>query len=154
MPSANKLSYLLESVRSALATEPTFLVQQVLNKTQRPTATRTIVYPFIVSVTGGTMLENARVIDGQCVVRIWSDVAVSSEGATPTGKSFAAYADCIAKIEKAVRSIPIDSYETHTDTTSTSIRMANITLVGGHVDNGDNKIEADCDVTLSFGHWQ
>ena len=153
MPSANKLSYLLESVRSALATEPTFSVQKVLNKSQQPTASRTIVYPFILSVTGGTMIESSRLVDGTCTVRIWADVAISSEGATPTGKSFAAYADCIAKIEKAVRSISIDTYETHTDATSTAIRVANVVLVGGHVDNGDNKIEADCDVTLSFGHW-
>lgn len=153
MPSANKLSYLLESVRSALATEPTFSVQKVLNKSQQPTASRTIVYPFILSVTGGTIIESSRLVDGTCTVRIWADVAISSEGATPTGKSFAAYADCIAKIEKAVRSISIDTYETHTDGTSTAIRVANVVLVGGHVDNGDNKIEADCDVTLSFGHW-
>ena len=99
------------------------------------------------------MIESSRLIDGTCTVRIWADVAISSEGATPTGKSFAAYADCIAKIEKAVRSISIDTYETHTDGTSTAIRVANVVLVGGHVDNGDNKIEADCDVTLSFGHW-
>jgi len=153
MPSANKLSYLLESVRSALATEPTFSVQKVLNKSQQPTASRTIVYPFILSVTGGTMIESSRLVDGTCTVRIWADVAISSEGATPTGKSFATYAECIAKIEKAVRSISIDTYETHTDGTSTAIRVANVVLVGGHVDNGDNKIEADCDVTLSFGHW-
>lgn len=153
MPSANKLSYLLESVRSALATDPTFSVQKVLNKSQQPTASRTIVYPFILSVTGGTMIESSRLVDGTCTVRIWADVAISSEGATPTGKSFAAYADCIAKIEKALRSISIDTYETHTDGTSTAIRVANVVLVGGHVDNGDNKIEADCDVTLSFGHW-
>ena len=154
MPSANKLSYLLDTVRSALATEPTFAVQKVLNKSQQPTASRTIVFTFVVSLTSGTMIESSRLIDGQCTVRIWADVAVSSEGATPTGKSFAAYADCISKIEKAIRTINIDSYETHSDGTSTAIRVANVVLVGGHVDNGDNKIEADCDVTLSFGHWQ
>jgi len=153
MPSANKLSYFIDTVRTALASEATFTVQKVLNKSQQPTATRTIVYPFIVQTTGGTMLESMRIVDGTCTIRIWSDVAVSSETASPTGKSFAAYADTIAKIEKAIRSIPISVYETHTDGTTTAIHVANVTLVGGHVDNGDNKIEADCDVTLSFGHW-
>jgi hypothetical protein len=153
MPAANKLAYFLDTVRGALATEPTFLVQKVLNKAAQPTAQRTIVYPFIVSVTGGTMLESSRIVDGTCTVRIWADVAVSSETATPTGKSFAAYADTISKIEKAIRTIPFSVYETHTDGTTTAIHVANVTLVGGHVDNGDNKIEADCDVLLSFGHW-
>ena len=153
MPSANKLSYFIDTVRGALASEPTFTVQKVLNKSQQPTATRTIVYPFIVQTTGGTMLESTRIVDGTCTIRIWADVAVASEGATPTGKSFAAYADTISKIEKAIRTIPISAYETHTDGTTTAIHVVNVTLVGGHVDNGDNKIEADCDVTLSFGHW-
>lgn len=153
MPSANKMSYLLDSVIAALTTETTFSVQRVLNRSRLPTATRTIVYPFVVSLTAGTMLESTRLIDGQCTIRIWADVAVASEGANATGKSFAAYAETIAKIEKAIRTINIDTYETHTDTTSTAIRVANVVLVGGHIDNGDNKIEADCDVTLSFGHW-
>ena len=153
MPSSNKLTYLLEAVRSALATEPTFRVQRVLNKTLQPTAQRTIVYPFIVAVTPATMVESSRIHDYLCTIRIWGDVAVASEGATPTGKSFEAYSDTMSKIEKAIRSIPLDTQETHNDGTTTAIRMANVTMLGGHIDNGDNKVEVDCDVTLSFGHW-
>lgn len=152
MPSQNKLQYLLDTVRAALATEPTFTVQKVLNRSTQPTGTRTLVYPFVVSVTASQMVESGRIIDGQCIVRVWADVPVPSEGAIPSGKSFAAYADAIAKIEKAVRSIRLNTQEMHTDGTATVIYAANVTLVGGHVDNGDNKIEADCDVTVSFGH--
>lgn len=153
MPSSNKLTYLLEAVRSALATEPTFKVQRVLNKTLQPTAQRTIVYPFIVTVTPATMVESSRINDYLCTIRIWGDVAVASEGATPTGKSFEAYSDAMSKIENAIRSIKLDTQETHNDGTTTAIRMANVTMLGGHIDNGDNKVEVDCDVTLSFGHW-
>ncbi len=153
MPSPNKLSFILETVRAALATEPTFKVQIVHNTALAPTATRTVVYPFIVSVTGGMVLESSRIVDGVCTVRVWADVAVPSEGATATGKSFAAYADTISKIEKAIRSIPISLYETHTDGTTTTLHSANVSLVGGHVDNGDNKIAGDCDITINFGHW-
>lgn len=153
MPSANKISYLLDTIVTALSTESTLKVQRVLNKSLSPTASRTIVFPFVVSLTGGTMLESGRQIDGVCTVRIWADVAVASEGATPTGKSFEAYSSTIAKIEKAMRTIQPSIYETHTDGTSTAIHNVNVTLVGGHVDNGDNKIEADCDVTISYGHW-
>lgn len=153
MAAPNKLTYLLEAVRSALATEPTFTVQRVLNKTLKPTAQRTIVYPFIVTVTPSTMVENSRVHDYQCTIRIWGDVAISSEGATPTGKSFEAYSETMSKIEACIRSIALDTQETHNDSTTTAIRMANVTMLGGHIDNGDNKVEVDCDVTLSFGHW-
>lgn len=153
MPSLNKISYLLDTVVTALTTEPTFKVQRVLNKSVSPTSTRTIVFPFVVSLTGGTMLESGRQVDGVCTIRIWTDVAVPSEGATPTGKSFEAYSSTIAKIEKAIRTIQPSIYEHHVDGTSTIIHNINVTLVGGHVDNGDNKIEADCDVTISYGHW-
>jgi hypothetical protein len=151
---ANKLSYLLGAVQTALSSEPTFTVQLALNKSRQPTPGRVLVYPFIVSATQSTLYESGGTQEGAVVVRIWSDVPVASEGATVTGKSFAAYADTIAKIEKAIRTIAFGQQETHTDGTKTAIHTANVTLVGGHVDNGDNKIEADCDVTLTYGFWQ
>lgn len=150
---ANKLTYLLSTVQAALATEPTFTVQLALNRSRQPTPGRTLVYPFIVSASQSAMVESGTIQEGAVVIRIWSDVAVASEGATVTGKSFAAYADTIAKIEKAIRSIPFAQQETLTDGTKTAIHTANVTLVGGHVDNGDNKIEADCDVTITYGYW-
>lgn len=153
MPATNKLTYLLDAVRTALATEASFSVQKVLNRSVQPTAQRTLVYPFILSVTPSTVVESSRIHDYLCVIRIWTDVAIATEGAAPTGKSFAAYSDALSKIEKAIRTIPLDTQETHTDGTTTAIRMANVTMLGGHVDNGDNKVEVDCDVTLSFGHW-
>ena len=150
---ANKLQYLLGAVQSALSTEPTFTVQMVLNNSRQPTPTRTLVYPFIVSASQTTVHEGAKTQDGNVTVRIWADVAVASEGATATGKSFAAFADTISKVEKAIRAIAYNQQETHTDGTTTAIYSANVTLVGGHVDNGDAKIQADCDVTLTYGFW-
>lgn len=150
---ANKLSYLLELVQNALATEPTFTVQKAVNQTRQPTPGRVLVYPFVVSANQTAAYENGRNQDGTLTVRIWSDVAVATEGATVTGKSFAAFADTIAKIEKAINSIATGQQETHTDGTKTALYGAAVTLVGGHVANSDTKIVADCDVTLTYGFW-
>lgn len=150
---ANKLAYILDKVQTALATESSFTVQKVLNKSRQPTPGRVLVYPFVVAASQTPVVESGQGAEGVCTIRIWSDVPVASEGVTPTGKSYAAFADTIAKIEKAMRSLAIPSQETHTDGTSTAIVGANVTLIGGHVDNGDNKIEADCDVTILYRWW-
>lgn len=151
---ANKLTYLLDAVYNALATETTFTVQRAVNQTRQPTPGRVLVYPFIASVSQTPVMENGRNQDGTLVVRIWCDVAVANEGATVTGKSFAGYADTIGKIEKAINTIATGQQETHTDGTKTALYSASVTLVGGHVANGDTKIVADCDVTLTYGYWQ
>jgi len=150
---ANKLAYILDKVTTALSTEQSFTVQKVLNKSRQPTPGRVLVFPFLVSASQTPVVESGEGAEGVCTIRIWSDVPVASEGASPTGKSYAAFADTISKIEAAMRTLTIPSQETHTDGTSTAIVGANVTLIGGHVDNGDNKIEADCDVTILYRWW-
>lgn len=153
MASANKLSYLYKVVYDALNADPTFSVQKVVNKSYQPNGTRILVFPNLIAVNQTAMMESGELSSGTATIRIWSDVAVPAEGATPTGKSFQAYTDAIARIEAAIGSIAIPQQETHTDGTSTAIVGIGVGLIGGHVDNGDTKIEADCDVTIQYRYW-
>lgn len=153
MPSANKYAYLLETVRAALATDSTLSVQKVYNTSERPDGSRVIVYPFVTTITQNELREHGNVKGGTCLITIWADVQCNAEGATPNGNSFAAYASTLAKIEAAIATITESSQETHTDGKTTAIFSAVLSSTGGHVDNGDTTIDADCQVTLTFGAW-
>jgi hypothetical protein len=150
MASPNKWSYILQVVNDALSADPTLQVLKALNRNVQPSPNRLLVYPFLVGGNQASSNEANRATDGTMTVRIWTDVAVPLEGASPTGKSFEAFAKALSMIESAVSAVEVPQQETHADGTTTVIYGFNVTLFGGHVDNGDTKIEADCDVTVSF----
>ena len=150
MPSANKLDYILDRVKAALATEATFTVLSTYDKTRTPNDTRILVYPFIAQVTQTPTFENSRAQEGVALLTVWCDVPVKAEGATPTGKTFDAYASVISKAEKALKNID-PSQETHTDSTSTWISGVNVIGIGGHVADGSQKTTADFNVQITYG---
>lgn len=154
MPSPNKWSYISAVLFKALESDPALTVQRVLNTNAQPNSSRILVYPF---VAGGNQfvsdeLNVAR--NGVLTMRIWADVKVPLEGANPTGKSFEAYANALSRIEACVAGLTLPIQETHQDGTTTVIYGANVVLFGGHVDNGDTTIQADCDIAVNYGTFR
>lgn len=150
MSTANKWAYITKVVYDALESDTNLMVLKALNKNVQPNASRILVYPFIVAGVQSAETEYNKAKDGTMTVRIWCDVAVPLEGASPMGKSLEAYANALSRIEKAIATITVPSQETHADGSTTIIYGVNLTTYGGHVDNGDTKIEADCDVTVNY----
>lgn len=150
MASDNKWAYITGVIYNALNEEPGLVALRALNKNVQPSGNRIVVFSFVAGGVQTTNREDNRATEGTMTIRIWTDVAVALEGATPTGKSLAAYGAALSKIENCIAAIPVPQQETHNDGTTTIIYGINVALYGGHVDNGDTKIEADCDVTVNY----
>lgn len=154
MASSNKWTYISSIVYKALESDPSLLVLKALNKNIQPNASRVLVYPFIAGGTQSVQNEANRALDGVMTIRVWTDVAVPMEGANPTGKSLEGFSSALSRIEGALAGVAVPQQETHRDGTTTVIYGLNVTLYGGHVDNGDTKIEADCDITVNYASFR
>ena len=147
---ANRSAYILEQVRTVLATDATINVIKVWKADFRDGI---VAYPFILNQTFTSVWENGyNTGEGIAQVNI---LFHDKTQADPSGAGINtdAYGEIVAKVEKLFADCVVPRYEAHTGNVfATTIHDMRITSWDGQFDIGDTKVNIGCLLEVQFTH--
>ena len=147
---ANRTLYVLDWVRTLLATDTTLTVQKVW----RPdNGNGIIAYPFILNQSFSDYDERGSNLDNGVIQLniLFSDKTQGDPAGL--GLNTDAYGELIQKVEKLFDDAALTVAETHTGSLyRTRIQWARIQSWDGQFDVGDTKMNVGCLVNIGFTH--
>lgn len=139
---ANRTAYILQTIRTALATNQAFDVQTVFRDTFSDA--KIIVYPFVQSQRITDRWEDGKAYGGATTILVYVNAKVPADHAGTVGYVQQYYNDITNDIERIVYDIDLPIVETHTGSEwRTSLRDVYVSNIGGAIDQGQQQLKIE-----------